>query len=207
MEENKKILGGIAEMKECAYCGKKVETLVKVSDSFEDSYNVCNECKEKLDAGVCRVCGKPMDINIQGKCETCYQLEMVERQKRQSEVQQGLVDFDDEVNERQVKITESDFQKWLTMSNTFKPSDLARSIELKRLWIFVKLRLAGIYDNDVINENMGDLEILLNRCFSKLVGNKCRLFIVSTSRDMQRIKRDEIIDFEGNSYILKGLEE
>ena len=148
-----------------------------------------------------------MDINIQGKCETCYQLEMVERQKRQSEVQQGLVDFDDEVNERQVKITESDFQKWLTMSNTFKPSDLARSIELKRLWIFVKLRLAGIYDNDVINENMGDLEILLNRCFSKLVGNKCRLFIVSTSRDMQRIKRDEIIDFEGNSYILKGLEE
>ena len=81
-----------------------------------------------------------MDINIQGKCETCYQLEMVERQKRQSEVQQGLVDFDDEVNERQVKITESDFQKWLTMSNTFKPSDLARSIELKRLWIFVKLR-------------------------------------------------------------------
>ena len=193
-------------MKECAYCGKKVETLIKVEDSFEDRYDVCQECKDTLDKKVCRQCGKPMDINIQGKCETCYQLEMIERQRRQSEVQQGLaIDFEED--DRQVKMTEDDFQKWLTMNNTFGPADLARSIELKRLWIFVKLRVAGIYDNDVINENMEDLETLLNRCFKKLVGNKCRLFIASTSRDMQRIKRDEIIDFEGNSYILKGLEE
>jgi hypothetical protein len=78
------------------------------------------------------------------------------------------------------------------------------SKELKRIWIMVKFNASGIYDNSVISENLVAIETLLERNFSKLIGNKCNIIIGNTSEQRKIVRNSEVIDYEDEVYILKA---
>jgi hypothetical protein len=103
-----------------------------------------------------------------------------------------------------VEMTEKDFEDWMMMSKAFSPKDLKESVELRRIWIMVKLMTAGIKDQDVINDNIVDIETLLDRCFSKIINNKCKLIIAYDKDTRSLVKKSEVIDYLNQVYIIKA---
>jgi hypothetical protein len=189
-------------MGKCEWCGKNVETLEIYTDAIGEIHNICSKCKEKVDSCLCRKCGVPTDpsMMINGLCMNCVQADIKERSKRKEEARLGV---DSQLLES-ITFTDKDYEQWLTFGKTFSPSDMKSSKELKRIWIMVKFNASGIYDNSVISENLVAIETLLDRNFSKLIGNKCNIIIGNTSEQRKIVRNSEVIDYEDEVYILKA---
>jgi hypothetical protein len=135
---------------------------------------------------------------------TCVQADLKEKSKRREEVMMG-VDMD-AINELSsgVTLTNDDYDRWMTMGKAFTPNDMKNSRELRRLWIMVKFNAAGVYDNETITKNLADVETLLDRNFSKLIGNKCRLLIANDAEKRREVRQNKVIDYENETYILQA---
>ena len=193
-------------MTKCEWCGKKVKSLNVVNDAFEDTVsNICDDCKKKLEAHECIKCGSKQGIIIRGMCTKCYQSVMYEKQVKKEEVLSGLSSVDDEgITSSSMEFTDDEYEKWMSMGKTYSHKDIKESAELRRIWIMVKLAAVGITDKDVIDSHIEIIEELIDRCFSKLVNNKCRLIIVQDSETRKIARRAEVIDYIDDVFILKA---
>jgi hypothetical protein len=193
-------------MAKCAWCGKNFEELEEYIDAIGQHYSICKDCKKSVDEFECRKCGRPTDpgMMVNGLCMTCVQADLKEKSKRREEVMMG-VDMD-AINELSsgVTLTNDDYDRWMTMGKAFTPNDMKNSRELRRLWIMVKFNAAGVYDNETITKNLADVETLLDRNFSKLIGNKCRLLIANDAEKRREVRQNKVIDYENETYILQA---
>jgi hypothetical protein len=124
-----------------------------------------------------------------------------ESARRKEEVRLGV---DPELTEVEsgTELSEDDFQMWLTLGKSYSPQDMARSQELKRIWIMVKLGTAGISNVDNMSEYIDCMEVLLDRNFSKLVGTRCNIIVAKDSEGRRQVRQSEIIDYEKDVYIV-----
>lgn len=199
-------------MGKCDWCGHESDNLIKHMDAIGDAYNICEECNKKVVLGcACRKCGNVGDpsMMVNGLCVSCVQVEMVNKSKKQEDARRGLgLDVIHEIYERQggeVELTDEDYEQWMTFR--VRPSapklDIMKSMELKRLWILIKLNATGVYDTDVIADNFKNIEALLDRNFTKLIGNRCRIIIADTPEMRKVVRESEVIDYNDKVYIIK----
>ena len=190
----------------CDFCGASKENLFPYRDAIGSNYNICEDCKDKVDSCVCRKCGSIVDPSfmIKGLCTNCIQADIHESSKRKEEARLGVsIEPDDSIIASDIEFSDEDYENWLTMGNTFTPSDMKSSVELRWIWILVKLNAAGVYDNKVILENFPDIEELLDRSFTRLLNNKCRILIGNTPELRQKVRESTVIDYKNQVYILK----
>jgi hypothetical protein len=192
-------------MNKCEWCGKTTDSLNSVTDAYGDIYHICNKCNEKNKSHECIKCGSLTEFSIKGLCTNCYQAVLHKKEVRKEEALSGVgdVDFSNSASS-ELEFTDADYERWVTMGKAYSPNDIKKSVELRRIWIIVKLNAAGVKDNKVIEDNFANIETLLNRSFSKLINNKCTLIIATTPENKRKIKTGEVIDYEKEVYILKA---
>jgi hypothetical protein len=192
-------------MAKCEWCGRTVKSLNMITDNFTNTTcNICDSCNKSYEEHECIKCGATSSILIKGMCTNCYQTVMHSKQVRKEEAINGLSPDAARSVMSDVEMTDKDFDDWMTMGKAFSTKDLKESVELRRIWIMVKLMTAGIKDQDVINENVADIETLLDRCFSKIINNKCKLIIAYDKETRSLVKRSEVIDYLNQVYIIKA---
>lgn len=193
-------------MAKCEWCGRSTSELKMHTDAIGDVYNICDKCDLVANTFRCRKCNNIVDssLMIKGLCTTCVQVDMHNKSKKREEIRMG-VDMDmSEPLSSGLELSDEDYERWMTMDRTYTPEDLKKSKELRYIWIMVKLNSVGEYDNEVIKNNFNDIEELLDRNFSKLIGNKCRVIIGNNSENRKIIRSSEVIDYLNQSYILKA---
>ena len=155
----------------CDYCNKESEKLNVIKDTYTGGiFSVCNECEEKVKNNICIVCGRKADILIKGKCNTCYQTHDISNHSNPE------IAFED--------MTEEEFEQWVVETGKAHSGDDI-SIEKLRLWIMVKLKVAGILDNKLINKYFKDCENLVLDNADKLQGLMCWLVIVNGDKNIE----------------------
>lgn len=190
-------------MVKCEWCNKRVDKLNNITDSFEMKYyNVCDSCKESVDNSKCIECGEISSILIKGRCTRCYQALEYKKQKQSEEAIAGVSDVDNITDN--MEFTEDEYERWITQRKTYSPNDIKNSAELKRIWIMVKLMSTGLTDQKVIDNHIDDIETLIDRCFSKLINNKCRLIIANSSEARKLIRSSRVIDHLNDVVIIEG---
>lgn len=185
-------------MNRCEWCGKAAEKLNSITDEYGDKYNICSSCEVSNRNHECIKCGNLITFGIKGMCTTCYQVKMNDLERRKEEALNGVPETS------ALSFTDEEYEQWLTMGNAYSPADIQKSRELRRIWIIVKLGAAGITDAELISENFKDIEVLLNRCFTKLIHNKCRLLLSVDDTSRKAIKAGNIIDSEKSVYIIEA---
>ena len=195
-------------MAKCSWCGKLTKSLNTVEDNFVKAH-LCMDCNSAYNNAVCIKCGRVTDnqtlLQLKGICLSCLQLKLNEKSKKQEEIAMG-VDRDalDQIRS-EVVFTDEDYEQWLTMGKAFSPDDMQNSRELRRLWIIVKLNASGVYDGNVISDNIAAIETLLDRNLQKLINRRCRVVIANTSDLRREVLQETVIDYEEQVYILDGL--
>lgn len=193
-------------MSKCEWCGKVTDNLESYTDAIGESHSICASCKQSVDNCECRKCGTMSDPNmmIDGLCTNCIQANLKMKSKKKEEVRMGVDrDLLSSITS-DMTFTDADYEAWLTMGKTFSPDNMKDSKELRRIWIMVKFNAAGIYDGKIISENFADIETLLDRNFSKLVNNTCRILIGNTGEARKIVRNSTVIDYENEVYILKS---
>lgn len=196
-------------MGNCVWCGKESSSLIPYVDVLGDTYNICESCNETVVEGCeCRKCGDTVDplMMINGMCTNCIQAEITNKSRKQEEVRRRVgVDIISEMDngEDSVELTDEDYEHWITFSNKYSKTDIMRSQELKRMWVLIKLNATGVYDNKVIGENFKDIEELLDRNFTKMIGKRCRIVIADTASARKMVRDNEVVDHSNKVYILK----
>lgn len=195
-------------MAKCEWCGKITDNLNKHKDALDMEHSICDSCLDTVNNCECRKCGATVDpqFMINGLCINCAQVETNLRSKKKEEVRLGVSAENISAIMSDVQFTDQDYEKWVTLGNTFSPNDLGIK-ELRRLWIIVKLNATGIYDNNVISKNFAAIETLLDRNLSKLINNKCKIVIGDTAESRKVVRQlqseYDIIDNEDAVYIFK----
>ena len=193
-------------MNKCEWCGKVSDSLEIYTDAIGDNHSICSNCKKSVDECECRKCGTITDPNmmIDGLCTNCIQASIKEKSKRKEEVRLGVDRGLLDTITSDLTFTDADYEKWLTFGKSFSSDNMKNSKELRRIWIMVKFNAAGIYDNKVISENFSDIEVLLDRNFSKLINNTCKILIGNTGEARRIVRNSEVIDYENEVFILKA---
>lgn len=191
----------------CKWCDKVTDNLLDYTDAIGESHKICKTCKTSVDNCECRKCGTVTDpsMMIDGLCTNCIQVKLREKSKKQEEARLGVSSELMENLTSDLEFTDDDYERWLLFGNAFSPKDMKKSKELKRLWIMVKLNGAGIFDTNLLKQYFPDVETLLDRNFSKLVNNRCRILIGNTPQARKVVRTSEVIDYENEVYILKGM--
>lgn len=192
-------------MAKCEWCHKNVDDLVNYTDAIGDMHMVCPSCYKTVEDCECRKCGSPVDpaMMINGLCNNCVQVELMKKSKRREEARIGMDRATLDAISSEIKLSDSDYEQWLTLGKTFSSSDMNIQ-ELRRMWIMVKFNAAGIYDFNTIADNYESIERILDRNFSKLLGNRCRIMIASTAEQRRVVRQQEIIDYDKEVYIFKA---
>lgn len=193
-------------MGKCEWCGKQVGELLNYTDALGDVHFICKDCMKSVDGCECRKCSATVDTSmmINGLCTNCIQAELMVKSKKREEARIGVdKGFIDTVSS-ELTLTDQDYERWMTLGKSFSPADMKNSRELRRMWVMVKFNAAGIYDGETISKHSPDIEKLLDRNFSKLVGNKCRILIANTAETRKIVRQYEVIDYENEAYILKA---
>ena len=177
-------------MAKCSWCGKEEENLKVAKDSYGKVYKVCGRCAAMSKKHKCIKCGKSSDIIIKGLCTNCYQVIAMNRQLNGNE--DKTIGFSSEMSQEE-------FEKWVTMGKSMSPEEIRSNIELKKMWILLKLNLAGIKENDEIHKYFGKAMKMIDRSTEKLIGNKCKLVISNNGSEIDSTK---IIDNEEDLYIV-----
>lgn len=207
-------------MKRCAWCRKKVANLFDYENLiYGDISAVCKECYDSATANKCRRCNGDIDfaISLDGLCNNCMQVIANEKQKRKEEVFNGVTKKNIDEIIPDTAIEDKDYEMWMTLSNAFTCKDFEACMDmdnlktekavinaraLRKIWINVKFNASGIYDDDVISKNYDDIDEVLTRSFTKLVGNKCKLIISTLPGSTEILRNSKIIDYKGNVYII-----
>lgn len=192
-------------MKQCEWCNKHVDELIDYKDVIGENHHICKACKEDADNCICRKCGQVTDpsVMIDGLCMNCIQARMLEKSRKREEIQLGT---DKELLKQvssDVVLTDQDYENWLTLRNFGEKGRRKDTKELRRIWIMIKFNAANIYDNETISKNFNDIETILDRNFSKLIGNKCKLILGTTPEARKTIRGSEVIDYENEVYIVQ----
>ena len=193
-------------MVKCEWCGKNTNKTNVHIDGLGDTHNICDECKNDASVFRCRKCKMERDsaIMINGVCTYCMQVQVYNKCKKQEEIRMGVDKDMLEPLISELELSDEDYERWLTMGNAYTPNDLKKSKELRYIWILVKLNSVGGYSNDVVRKHFNDIEELLDRNFSKLIGNKCRLIIGDNSANRRIIRDSAVIDYINQSYIVEA---
>lgn len=191
-------------MATCEWCGKNSEKLNKYIDAIGDEHNICDSCKQGVDNCECRKCGETTDpsMMIDGLCTNCIQVKMHEKSKKEEAVRMGVDKDMIDYMSSEITFTDKDYESWVTLGNEFSPENIKNSMELRKLWIIVKLNSVGIYDIDTITKCFGAIETILDRNLSKLINNKCRIIIGNTPETRKVIRSSDVIDYEDEVYII-----
>ena len=189
-------------MIKCNWCGNSAQELYTCSTSHGET-KLCDKCKEAFDNNKCRRCGSVIDelLSDKGLCFSCMQVNKESKARRREESISGLgIKMISDV-----EFTTKDYDQWTTMGKEFSPDDM-KFHEMRHIWINVKLNAAGVYDFETIEENYNSIEILLDRNFSKLVNNKCRILICDDSAERRELARSGavVIDSEAKVIILQA---
>ena len=191
----------------CDWCNKGTDELFDFSN-FGVVSHICKECNDSIQKSECRKCHTKISMvtAINGMCNNCFIDNQVDELKEQEEIMLGL--GTNEFTDTGVELSERDVENWLTLRtsrSSFGPADLLKYKQLKKLWIIVKLNAVGIYDDEVINSNMQDIEELVDYNIRNLMNKKCRIIICNTKEDRQTIKESNIICNKGKVYIIERL--
>lgn len=191
----------------CDWCNKGTDELFDFNN-FGVISHICKECNDSVQKSECRICHIKISMvtAINGMCNNCFIDNQVDELKEQEEIMLGL--GTNEFTDTGVELSERDVENWLTLrtsKNSFGPADLLKYKQLKKLWIIVKLNAVGIYDDEIINSNMQDIEELVDYNIRNLMNKKCRIIICNTKEDRQTIKESNIICNKGKVYIIERL--
>lgn len=168
----------------CEFCGKRVnEALKKFTDSLGDSFNICKKCYDRVSNGDCYRCGKK-GIQMDGKCAACCQVDAYKQNKKSYQAAADLGNM--ELNS---KLTEDQFENWLTSHPIFDFNDMEKDPILRKIWIMTKLRGVGIVDEKIINEHYDDIEKVIDMNINKLNNTRCRLIIAYTPQLRKLIRK------------------
>ena len=182
----------------CDWCKKSSNNLNEHIDSLRNINYICEDCMKKIKEHKCRKCEALTDsmFEIQGLCMNCYQAELYKINKRKEAVRLGV---DSEIAQcltSDLEFTDADYEHWVTMGKTYSIDDAKNSVELRRMWILIKLNSTGLYDQDIILKNFKDIEILLDRNLSKLVNKKCKIIIGNSAETRAMIRQSDVLDME-----------
>lgn len=200
-------------MAKCDWCGRNVKALEVVTDSMGDVANICPSCKKSNDAHECIRCGNVSDMLFKGKCMNCIQVDNYKKQVRQDEVAMGIYEEDPDVIDEEMSknsnycaeldFTDEEYENWATMGKTVSPKDIKKDVQLRRIWMIVKLNAAGL-PLSAINNYTEDLENLLDTCFMKLINRKCKVVIANTPENRKLIKKSKVIDYRNEVFIVEA---
>lgn len=184
-------------MEYCDWCKKSSKSLVKVS-SLGNDYKVCPECHTAFSNGVCRVCGETLGLNsLEGCCILCAQRDFYEVKKKQEEVSNGLDPEIQKLYSSSSIIDENDFNRWMTFGQgNFTPESQKRN---RQNWIRNKLSTSEFWTPELIELNMDDIEILMDRNFSKIFGRK---YVIIYMTESNAYKFVECVDKEGRVLLV-----
>lgn len=186
-------------MKACKWCGSMSETV-----NYKGEH-ICEKCKQSAEASTCRKCGNlfPSDMMMKGLCLNCLQLEEMKKCKQRED---AMTDMIGEAY-YPFEFTEKDFDEfmtWRVTENSLSPKDFKNSPLCRRLWMMVKLAANGVTDDSIINDNLDDLEELIETHMASLIGNKCRIYIISNMSDRKKLAGQDCIAHKGKVYIMKA---
>lgn len=189
----------------CEWCGSRTNDTVEYIDALGDKHMICKSCQKTVDNCECRKCGDTVDTSmmINGLCMNCIQAEMLSKSKKKEEARLGVDSDIMDTMSSDIELTESDYERWMTMGKAFSPSDMQSSKELRRIWIMVKFNATGVYEPETISKHIDDIEKILDRNLSKLVGNKCKVVIANNAEMRKLVRQKEVIDYEREIYIFK----
>lgn len=196
-------------MGRCEWCNGEFNSLIEYIDAIGENHSICEKCNHDYVEGCeCRKCGDTVDpmIMINGLCSKCVQADIMKRSKKREEAMMSMgIDTLTKIGRKAagIEFTNDDYEQWLVFGSTYKEGDIMRSVELKRIWIMVKLNATGVYEPSLIADNYKDIEALLDRNFTKLVGNKCKIILANTPESRKLVREGEVIDYENITYILK----
>lgn len=188
-------------MERCDWCKRKTDNITMYTDALKNVYNICEKCDATVKSNHCRKCGTDVDPDfiINGLCTNCVQADAYAKAKSQEEALSG-VESSEYVSDS--VFTDDDFEHWMLLSKSFSYDDMKKSQELQYIWVTVKLNAAGIYDQQIISDNMSSIRKLLDANLSKLRGRKCRLVIDCSPKIKDLIHTSTIIAQDGMVYIL-----
>ena len=151
----------------CDWCGAEVDKLQSVFSGGE-SYNLCSKCYTSEKNSVCRICGTSSTLYMyKGVCTVCSQDIMVEEATAEEERDMGVALEMLEAFSNGVEFTEEDFIHWMTFSQgTFSPAYLKR---IKRDWLMKKLSKQGGWSEKLVEDNLADIEVIMERHSSKII--------------------------------------
>jgi len=175
-------------MDKCSWCGEETEKVKVVKDSYSKLYKVCPKCAKKSKSHKCIKCGVTSNIIMQGYCPNCYQLKVMSSQMQSA----GINSIAGDMSEEQ-------FEKWITSGKSMSLEEINKNPELKKMWVILKLQLAGIKENKDVQNYFGKAIKMVDRSTEKLMGVKCKFII---SNNGAGIDKANIIDSEEDLYIV-----
>lgn len=136
-----------------------------------NTYQICKACEKIYKEGICRVCGQPLGFNaIEGKCLLCTQTDYAEDRRKQEEVNNGVDLESHMIYSSSSEFTDEDYEKWMTFGQG--NFTVERRLRLRKKWVLNKLTGVNGWTAELIEQNYPDIEKILDRNFSKLLGKK-----------------------------------
>lgn len=182
----------------CSWCHKETDRLTSDNVGGE-LVMICRDCHEKVSKSICRKCGDVYVTGIEGMCLSCAQIENAKKAKKRSEILAG-VDWDlisDCISD--TEFTEEDYERWTTFGQGNFTPEIRR--ENRRRWIAEKLVGMG-YPLVIIENNLDDIESLLEEHFSKILKNKIKIVIRTSST--KSIRGLQLLARKNNVFIAKA---
>ncbi|MEM4385429.1 MAG: hypothetical protein QXD03_02640 [Candidatus Anstonellales archaeon] len=183
----------------CDWCGVETNDLI---DYYGE--NLCRKCMDSFDNCICRTCGAPLvGIVIAGECIECQQRKAIEKEKKRSELLEGL-DCDIELTSS-VEFTEADYERWVT----FSVSGDEYNTRLNRMvWLKSKLLNSGWTIEDY-TKNIVDLMDILEENYRSVFNPNVVIILKSKNKENLNkiLKRKSLIVSKGDILVLKNMSE
>lgn len=185
-------------MKYCDWCKKRCNETTQVS-SVGNLYNICPSCNEKLQQGICRICGQPLGFNsIEGKCLTCTQLDYTESKRKQEEMCLGIDPDVQRMFSSPLEFTDEDYERWMTHGLSEVDPEARRSF--RRSWVLETFNGRYGWTRETLMKEYPIIEKLLDRNFSKLMHRQ----VIMVDLSISNTKAVTCVDREGSIVILES---
>jgi len=160
-KEQEVLIKGTVKMSRCGWC-KKESTVLREYRVAGSTCEICPECVDAYEKGVCISCGEGMygEVTINGLCNKCQQVIYAKAEKYRNEILNGLgIEALMEMTET-VKFTEKDYEDWMMMGAK-KVSPKARE-KFRDTWVKMKLIKNGGWTLKEYKDNIEDIKDLID---------------------------------------------